>query len=329
MQVLQLVAAAVPDYDERCISNTLHGLAVLELYQERELLASLLTAAERVSLSSFKPQGLANTAWALATLHLNPGPRLTQQLLTASHNVITQFKPLELAQLGWAYGALRIRVSEQWARSWRAAVGRGLPRFSPQGISMVLWGAVRMWEVQQTLQPAAQFVPQQYNSSSTEPADGTAAEHAEWLQAVEEAMKGHMQQYTPHSLSICLWGLARLGYKPSRGFTYDALSVIQPQLSSAAKAADLAVLLYSLAAIGFLPGREWLAAHGVALKRVCQKLSVRQVSNVLWAHGRLGVGPTDGRVLQKLLDQMYHGMQVRSLCYNSILQCTFQKTRVS
>eukprot|EP00878_Enallax_costatus_P011478 GHUV01011982.1.p1 GENE.GHUV01011982.1~~GHUV01011982.1.p1 ORF type:complete len:572 (+),score=142.11 GHUV01011982.1:232-1716(+) len=309
-QVLQLVAAAVPEYNERCISNTLHGLAVLELYQERELLASLLTAAERVSLSSFKPQGLANTAWALATLHLNPGPRLTQQLLSASNSVLTQFKPLELAQLGWAFGALRIRVSEQWARSWRAAVSRGLNGFTPQGISMVMWGAVRMWEVQQTLQPTAQFVPQQYSSSSsTESPDSTAAEHAEFLQAVEAAMHAQIQRHSPHSLSICLWGLARLGYKPSKGFTCDALSAVQPQLSTAAKPADLAVLLHSLAAIGFLPGREWLTAHGVALRRVCQRLSVRQVSNVLWAHGRLGVGPADGAVLQKLMEQMYYGMQ--------------------
>jgi hypothetical protein len=46
LQVLTLVVAAAPSFDERAVSNCLHGLAVLELAQEREVISALLGAAE-------------------------------------------------------------------------------------------------------------------------------------------------------------------------------------------------------------------------------------------------------------------------------------------
>jgi hypothetical protein len=46
LQVLTLIVAAAPSFDERAISNCLHGLAALELSQEREVIAALLGQAE-------------------------------------------------------------------------------------------------------------------------------------------------------------------------------------------------------------------------------------------------------------------------------------------
>jgi hypothetical protein len=55
-QVLALVEAAAPEFDERCISNCLHALAALELSGERALISRLLAAAEGVRLARFTPQ---------------------------------------------------------------------------------------------------------------------------------------------------------------------------------------------------------------------------------------------------------------------------------
>ena len=74
----------MPDLNERGICNCIHSLAALELNQEQQLLGSLLAAAENMRLSRFTPQGLANIIWALGALHVNPGPRVSAQLLEAA-----------------------------------------------------------------------------------------------------------------------------------------------------------------------------------------------------------------------------------------------------
>ncbi|KAF6263227.1 hypothetical protein COO60DRAFT_485251 [Scenedesmus sp. NREL 46B-D3] len=334
-QVLTLVVAAAPSFDERAVSNCLHGLAVLELGQEREVIATLLAAAEGLGLAAFTPQGLANTAWALATLRVNPGLRLTAQLLSASGAAMRKFKPVELAQLGWGLAVLRVRAPEPWVAAWRGAVAAVIDRLNPQGVSMVLWAAARIWEhqehsalqqlwmsqqqqhlQQQGRQAAARASPvtqQQAGALYSAAADTGAAAAgppAGWMAAAEAAMQRQLHLYTPHSLSICLWAFAKLGHRPTDSFTGKALRAVQGQLCSpSCRPVDLAVLLYSCAALRFRPQRQWMDVHGAALVQRAGRLSVRETANVLWAHGRLGVSPRDPDVLRLLMKQLYYGMQ--------------------
>ncbi|KAF8056871.1 TBC2 [Scenedesmus sp. PABB004] len=307
-QVLVLVSGAVPDMDPRAISNVLHGLATLELGEERELIGALLAAAEGLGLSAFDPQGLANMAWALASLRVRPGPRLSGQLLSASAACIGGFKPVELAQLGWAVASLRLRPPDGWTAAWRAAAARRMDWLGPQGMAMVLWAAARIEERQDGALAAAAAAATAAPGAARGGAGAGGASGAAWLDAAEACMLRGIAAYSPHSLGICLWSLARLGHRPGAGFTAAALRTVQPALRGGASPSDLAVLLYALAALDYRPPDGWLAAHSRALGAVAPRLTVRQVSNVLWAHGKLGVAP-EGRVLQSLLGCLKYGMQ--------------------
>jgi hypothetical protein len=74
LQVLTLIVAAAPTFDERAISNCLHGLAALELSQEREVIAALLGQAESTGGSSraLFVQHCILSAWVYYTSNLLP-----------------------------------------------------------------------------------------------------------------------------------------------------------------------------------------------------------------------------------------------------------------
>lgn len=218
LQVLSLVEAAIPDFNERSLSNCVHCMAVLELNQERQLLGSMLAAAENLlRLSRFTPQGLANMTWALGALRLTPNPRLSAQLLAATSSSLWQFPGRELAQFGWGIASMRIRVEKEWLEPWRNAVVRALPTVTPQGLSMLLWSTARLTESQHVSAVSAASAAAASSISSS----GEVPEQVEWLHAAEDTLLQQLPQHTPHSASICLWALGKLGYRPRREVTSE------------------------------------------------------------------------------------------------------------
>lgn len=85
-----------------------------------------------------------------------------------------------------------------------------------------------------------------------------------------------------------------------------ALEVVEPQLLRSATPSDLAILLHSLAAFGYRPSRSWFRIHGQAVRKHLSRLGVRRVSNLLWAHAKLGMRPADEGLLQDMV-QLLHG----------------------
>jgi hypothetical protein len=256
-----------------------------------------------------------------------------------------KFKPVELAQLGWGVATLRVRAPEPWVAAWRGAVAGIIFKSNPQAVSMVLWSAARIWEHQehsalqqlwlsQQQQQGVQLMPQAPNkqqqqqqpqqqsvlySGAADTGAATAGPPAAWLEVAERAVGLNLQSYSPHSLSICLWAFAKMGHRPADKLTSRALETVQKQLcSSSCKAADLAVLLYSCAALHYRPNRQWMSVHGAALVQRAKALSVREVANVLWAYGRLGVAPHNPDVMRLLMKQLYYGMQVG---LNHVTEC--------
>jgi hypothetical protein len=232
LQVLSLVEGAVQDFDERGLSNCMHCMAVLGLNQERQLLGSMLAAAENLlRLSRFTPQGLANMTWALGTLRLNPSPRLSSQLLAAASSLGRAFQGHELAQFGWGLASMRIRVEEDWLEPWRRAIVRVLPTLTPQGLSMLLWSTARLTESQHmsagtaaTATAASSSVSSSNGTSSGSGSSGQEqGEQADWLQAAEARLLEQLPLHTPHSASICLWSLGKLGYRPRREVTSECV----------------------------------------------------------------------------------------------------------
>lgn len=84
--------------------------------------------------------------------------------------------------------------------------------------------------------------------------------------------------------------------------------MVQPQLH-AASTRDLAVLLCSLASLNYRPSRPFLQAHGAAVRRLLPVLGVRRLSNLLWAHAKLGVRPAEERLLGEMVRMLQGGLQ--------------------
>jgi len=173
-QVLSLVAAGVPDCGERSISNILHGLAVLEL-DEGARAAQLADERGRGHPASAgsRPRGRANSAWALAALHVHPGQRLAQKLLSASAAAMLAVQAGGAGpQLGWAVATLQLRVPEHWLSAWRGSVAKSLQGLNPQGMSMVLWSAARITDCQL---PAALSLTYSQQQQQQQPAGAASA----------------------------------------------------------------------------------------------------------------------------------------------------------
>jgi hypothetical protein len=221
LQVLLLVEAALPDMDERALTNCIHSMAALELNQERQLLGAMLAAAEQLMrLSRLKPQGLASMTWALGSLRLNPNPRFATALLAAGSSSLHAFAGLDLAQFGWGLATMRVRVEEEWLGPWRVAVARVLPSLTPQGVSMVLWSTARLTESRMSVAAAAAAAMTASVGTSSS-SSSMSLEEREWLLAVEEQLLWQLEQHTPHSVSICLWSLGKMGLRPRKEFTSE------------------------------------------------------------------------------------------------------------
>jgi hypothetical protein len=91
--------------------------------------------------------------------------------------------------------------------------------------------------------------------------------------------------------------------------TGAVLDTIEPQLLQSASPSDLAVLLYSLAAFGYRPNKSWIHIHGQAVRKKLPELGVRRVSNLLWAHAKLGLKPADERLLVDMVWELHGRMQ--------------------
>jgi hypothetical protein len=85
------------------------------------------------------------------------------------------------------------------------------------------------------------------------------------------------------------------------------LAAVEPQLQSA-NPSDLSILLYSVAILGYRPSLSWLQAHGRAVRGLLHDLGVRRISNLLWAHAKLGMRPTADKLLGDMVSALHGGL---------------------
>ena len=70
-------------------------------HEDEQLFAALAKAAQH-RMKGFKPQELANTAWAYATMD-HKDEQLFAALAEAAQHRMRGFKPQELANVAWAF----------------------------------------------------------------------------------------------------------------------------------------------------------------------------------------------------------------------------------
>ena len=101
----------------------------------------MLAREAQSSVGDFNSQGLANTAWAFATLG-----QLDAQLFTAlareAERSVDDFNPQELANTAWAFatlGQLDAQLFMALARQAELCGGNFVGNFKPQGLANTAW----------------------------------------------------------------------------------------------------------------------------------------------------------------------------------------------
>ncbi|KAJ1628382.1 hypothetical protein T492DRAFT_156827 [Pavlovales sp. CCMP2436] len=88
-------------------------------------------------LGEFKPQELANTAWAFATLG-TPAPQLFDAIACKSEQRIGEFEPQGLANTAWAFATLGMPAPELFEAIARESEQR-IGSFNPQDLANTAW----------------------------------------------------------------------------------------------------------------------------------------------------------------------------------------------
>jgi hypothetical protein len=275
-----LVLAQLPHYGERCIANTLHSAAALDM-RDRELLARLMDAAAQRA-AEMTPQGVANVAWALARLRAPPPPRLQAALLSASSAAMGAFSPQELADVGWAVVLLRLAPAPEWAAAWLAASQSRLPHANDVAAARLLWTAARL---------------------GVTPGE-------EWRERAWRAVEQRLPAASPHSVAMTLWAAQQL-WGPAGGLDTEQRGALLQRVVDtlpAAHAADVTVVLHALAGPGGAPPNEAAAAALLSrAARLVPAMTMAQVTKLLWACARLRLAPGEG-LLRRCASKLFYGL---------------------
>lgn len=239
--------------------------------RHRALLEALTREAHaqlaRRALDAF---GIANVAWALASLHAAEAAASTQTvevehselldaLAEAACRAPEAFKPQETTNLLWAFATLGRRHERLFDALGRAAAAR-MAEFTPQGLSQTLWASAKLGLAKHDLlaAAAAAALPRlgSYDVQSIATLSWAFAsceyEHRALMAAVCRVALARPGDFDAASCSQLLWALSRL----HEGVVAEAVSALSQRLRAvAADGLQSQQLLYALGALAKLPAQ--------------------------------------------------------------------------
>lgn len=122
------------------LAQALWACAALAAQPEGARVAPLL-GSELAALD--RPQEIANSAWALATLALFR-PRRAAAVQTAADPLVAAFTVPELSALVWAFAAAAEREPAAWLHELLQRLASRLDEADPQGVSNCVWAAAAL-----------------------------------------------------------------------------------------------------------------------------------------------------------------------------------------
>jgi len=135
-QTLQMM----PRFPARAVANTVHGAGSVESRVRWRAGGALWDAAAargEQTVGEFKPQELANTAWAYATAG-HAAPALLDALAAEAAGRVREFNPQELANTAWAYATAGHAAPALLDALAAEAAGR-VREFNPQELANTAW----------------------------------------------------------------------------------------------------------------------------------------------------------------------------------------------
>ncbi|KOO28974.1 kynurenine 3-monooxygenase and related flavoprotein monooxygenase [Chrysochromulina tobinii] len=215
----------------RSLTSVAWAVGKLRLSDKRLLAALTARAAAQLAADALDAFGIANVAWALATLHTAAmsattrtvglddecGGGLCDALAVAACARASDFKPQELTNLVWAFATLKWRHARLFEQLADVASAR-LAEFSPQGLSQTLWAYSKLGLTKHGLFGAVanaalprlgSFDPQSIATLAWAFAN-LEIEHAPLAAAVCREARARPDAFDSASCTQLLWGLCRL-----------------------------------------------------------------------------------------------------------------------
>ncbi|GAX72613.1 hypothetical protein CEUSTIGMA_g69.t1 [Chlamydomonas eustigma] len=281
---------------------------------------SQVGGASLVTKAYLGPQDLANIAWALSSLELNPNPEWLIGFWTACCRQLSTFNTKDLAQLayalpkiGWHAGqggpwqALKLKMQQEAATRTSAAAVRTdaqvLPecRQAPAPSESVKLSKPSTWRSRKLFGEAEKVTTSAPKAVST--ALRTAPQGFGWVvtkagrsSARESGVKADAASVSTSNSAAAATAAAAAAPAPLPGLNLLLAEVARdlPRCSSQ----DIANLSWGLAQMGLNPPQGWLNMLSEVLIRRVDELEGRHVTTSVWALGKMGFNAKPRSLIQ-------------------------------
>ena len=262
------VLAGAENVTPRSLTSIAWAVGKLRLSDAPLLAALVAQASAQLARGGLDAFGIANVAWALATLY-TAATSATTETVSPQHGGLCdalaeaalarpqEFKPQELTNLLWAFATLKRRHARLFEALGEVATGR-MGEFTPQGLSQTVWAfsKLNLSKHSLLLAAAAAALPRlaSYDPQSVATLAWAFAnlevEHRPLMAAVSQHASARPTAFDSASASQLLWALSRL----SDGVEPLAVEALARRLREVASAGlEPKQLLYALGALAKLP----------------------------------------------------------------------------
>lgn len=141
--VALLCLHCLPWFRPQQLANVLYGFAKLRYHPGSSWMSSYLASVEK-HIAGYRAYHLAISCWALATLGIQPPRSCMNNLFQESHDKMHTFKPQDFSNMIWAIAVLGRTPGALWAEAFFGLSGPLLSAFKPQELSNTLWGVAKV-----------------------------------------------------------------------------------------------------------------------------------------------------------------------------------------
>ena len=291
-------------FEPRGVATLAHALAKLAVPGDVFGLWEEVERAALGKMSEFKPQGLANMAWAWATAG-RAAPVVFDAIAAAAALCVRDFKPQEVANTVWAF-ATAGHAAPALFGTIAAEVARRVHEFNPQNLANTAWAFATAGHAAPVLFDAIagegvrrmrDFNPQDQANTAWAYATAGYAAPALFDAIAAEAARG-VRVFNPQGLANTAWAYATAGH--AAPVLFDAIASEGARRARDFNPQDLANTAWAFATTG-RPAPALLDAIAAEATRFVRDCSKKGLATTAWAFAALDCLPT----ASSLFDQRF------------------------
>ena len=294
-RLLRRTVELVGSCKARELSNVAHGLAKCRLVgldvDVDALFAAVAEAAVREGMGSFKPQELANTAWAYAAAG-HRAPALLDALAAAAVPRLHSFKPQDISSTAWAFAKAGHAALVLLDAIAATAVPR-LHEFNPQELANTAGAFAKAGHVAPVLLDAIaavavsrlhDFQPQGLANMAWAFAKANQAAPA-LLDAIAAVAAPRLGEFNSQNLANMVWAFAKASHAAPA--LLDAIAAVAVPRLREFNQQDLANTAWAFAKAGHTASALLDAIATAAMLRL-RDFKPQELANTAWAFAKAG-----------------------------------------